>query len=521
MDDGSEGSSSAATIIPPKSGTTILTPKKIKLQDYDGDGKADLVVYRPTENNWYVHPSKGGADMVANWGYPSDRMVPGDYDGDGKTDFAVWRPSEGNWYVIGSSVSIPTAQWGVSTDLPVPGDYDGDGKQDFAVFRPSEGNWYVWSSKAGSAIVKQFGYQSDHPVPGDYDGDGKTDYAYFRPSTGQWHILSSRTGTESITDWGDGNDTMVPADYDGDGKTDIALFRPYEGNWYVIPSKTGVGTSVNWGFATDRVVPGDYDGDGKADYAVYRPSEGNWYVLSSKSGGSTTTQFGTSSDFIPYHLFAAQCGGFNQRDQLMSPYHCSLADFKAMVTLGWPADSRRRNIVYRGLTQVPTLPSVNQPEYDYVAAIGKCDSTAQSFYDAGSAWCSEFVRYVYRNGGVPDVKTSCGILGCSYLHDVDQVSDFTDLFKAYGGYFTPASIQEPQPGDYIAAVNSEGQHFGHSQMVIGVWDDQTNIETLGGNQSFPINGTTHHCVTMRREAFYNGTSIVKQADAFGNVLKFF
>src|SRR5215510_10906185 len=65
-------------------------------------------------------------------------VVNGDYDGDLMTDLVVWRPSDGNWYIVESvDGSTFSQQWGTAGDIPVPGDYDGDFINDFAVWRPS------------------------------------------------------------------------------------------------------------------------------------------------------------------------------------------------------------------------------------------------------------------------------------------------------------------------------------------------------------------------------------------------
>ena len=57
------------------------------------------------------------------WGLSSDVVVTGDYDGDGKADLGLYRPSTGFWYVLLSSSNFTTyvaRQWGVGSDIVVP-----------------------------------------------------------------------------------------------------------------------------------------------------------------------------------------------------------------------------------------------------------------------------------------------------------------------------------------------------------------------------------------------------------------
>lgn len=266
-----------------------------KMFDYDGDGRADISVFRPSGGNWFVLQSSNNSFFGTSFGLGSDQIAPADFDGDRKTDVAVFRPSNGSWFLQQSANGFASVQFGQAGDVPVPADFDGDGRADITVFRPSNGTWYRLNSSNNSFFAAQFGTSGDKPQVADFDGDGRADLAVFRPSGGNWYVLRSSDGTFFGAVFGQNGDIPTTADFDGDRRADIAVFRPAGGFWYRLNSSNNQFFAQQFGVSEDKPVPADYDNDGRADIAVYRPSNGAWY-LSLSTSGFTAVQFGGGND---------------------------------------------------------------------------------------------------------------------------------------------------------------------------------------------------------------------------------
>ncbi len=269
--------------------------------DMNGDGKTDWVVTRNTTTPagpdggnlpkyWYISYNGSNETAVGQLGVETDSDTPEDFDGDGKDDIAVWRANQGSeavFYIYQSSTqTVRFELFGQAGDNPrVVGDYDGDGKADPAVYRPApqgEQGYFFYRGSANNPnrqiTFVPFGTGNARPLVGDFDGDEKNDFCLHINNGGAGRFVLLRAadlGVEYI-DWGLPTDTLVPGDFDGDGKDDFTVVRQENGqlSWY-IRERDGGGTGASpivWGLAGDRLAPGDYDGDAKQDVAVWRPN---------------------------------------------------------------------------------------------------------------------------------------------------------------------------------------------------------------------------------------------------------
>ena len=167
--------------------------------DFNGDGRADLFLYNATSdaNAGRTYRVLSNADesvsFIAgdltwsnNW-----TITPGDFDGNGRTDLFLYRPT-GEWYRVFFTGSAARYESGVAAaGLTVsPGDFNGDARTDLFVYNPASGLWYVAISEANGTLSYFGGIVNWSPgwqvFVTDVNVDGVSDLVLYNPADGRW-----------------------------------------------------------------------------------------------------------------------------------------------------------------------------------------------------------------------------------------------------------------------------------------------------------------------------------------------
>jgi len=197
--------------------------------DINGDMIYSLSIWRPNAGLWVLTEktksiqSDDSEPEIIPEGNFQDSAFSGDYDGDGKSDLIVWRPDDGYWHVVRSRTGFDFEQsdhiqHGKEWDIIVPNDYDNDGRCDLVFWRPSEQTWYFLYAGSQNQNQIKFGEKNDIPLSADLDSDGSPELITWNAVKKSWNILNLKKHESNSYKW-DVPEGCIPA---------VSIIQKYE-----------------------------------------------------------------------------------------------------------------------------------------------------------------------------------------------------------------------------------------------------------------------------------------------------
>ncbi len=276
-------------------------------RDYNGDGKADVILRYSISGNAYFAVSfgdgAGGLTQPVSYlaGATMWTMVVGDINADGKPDLITNHLSTSSKVWLNNGAGVFESPRTLVNPIPYPlllVDLNGDGKGDLVSgvgsFQVRLGDGTGEFSQGSPIFDPPVSYGLTNIVAGDFNGDTKIDLAAS-------YIHGTSNVTKLIVYSGDGAGNFVAnpasdtgsffifyltADYNGDGKLDLGGANPqYQGQapmvGVLLNNGAGGFTQTNYPVVSGRSVynikGGDFNGDTKADIAIEMDGIGSPY----------------------------------------------------------------------------------------------------------------------------------------------------------------------------------------------------------------------------------------------------